>query len=42
MIPSGITAATSATLRHGLFKNKFAARRLVIKSTQLDRIPLHS
>ena len=41
-IPSGMTAATSTILRHGVSKNKFAANKLVIKSTQLDRIPLHS
>ena len=41
-IPSGTTNATSAKRRHGAFKNKFAARMLVMKSTQLDRTSLHS
>src|SRR5207253_1540280 len=41
-MPSGMTKATSAKRRHGVFKNKLAARMLVIKSTQLDRMPLHS
>ena len=27
---------------HGVFRNRFAARMLVIKRTQLDRMPLHS
>src|SRR5438132_11250126 len=37
-----MTKATSAKRRHRVFKNKLAARALVIKSTQLDRMPLHS
>jgi hypothetical protein len=41
-IASGTTNATSAKRRHGAFKNKFAARMLVMKSTQLDRTSLHS
>src|SRR6266513_632868 len=41
-MPSGMTKATRAKRRHGVFKNKLAARMLVIKSTQLDRMPLHS
>src|SRR5207247_8766203 len=39
---SGMTKATSTNRRHRVFKNKLAARMLVIKSTQLDRIPLHA
>ena len=39
---SGMTKATSARRRHGVLKNKFAARMLVMKSTQLERIPLHA
>ena len=41
-MPSGMTNAISAKRRHGVFKNKLPARMLVMKSTQLDRIPLHS
>jgi len=41
-IASGTTNATGAKRRHGAFKNKFAARMLVMKSTQLDRTSLHS
>src|SRR5206468_12352971 len=39
---SGMTKATTANRRHGVFRNKLAAKMLVINSTQLDRIPLHS
>src|SRR5262249_16761958 len=41
-IASGMTKATSTRRRHGVFKNRFAARMLVIKRIQLDRMPLHS
>src|ERR1039457_7641884 len=41
-MPRGITKATSSARGHGLFRNKYEARILVTKSTQLERIPLHS
>src|SRR5438132_12954011 len=41
-MPRGMTKETSANRRHRVFKNKLAARMLVMKSTQLDRMPLHS
>src|SRR5438128_1492442 len=41
-MPRGMTKATSANRRHRVFKNKLAARMLVMKSTQLDRMPMHS
>src|SRR5882724_2439996 len=41
-IASGMTKATSTRRRHDDFKNRLAAKTLVIKRTQLDRMPLHS
>ena len=41
-IASGMTTAISAKRRHVVFKNRFAARMLVMKSTRLERMPLHS
>ena len=41
-IASGITKATRTILRHGLSRKRWEATRLVMKSTQLEWIPLHS
>lgn len=37
-----MTNATSIMRRHEPFRNRLAARMLVINNTRLDRIPLHS
>ena len=41
-IASGITNATRTSRRHGLWRNRCEATRLVMKSTQLEWMPLHS
>ena len=41
-IASGITKATSTIRRHGLSRKRWEATRLVMKSTQLEWMPLHS
>ena len=41
-IPSGITKATSTIRRQPVFRKRWDARMLVMNSTKLDRIPLHS
>src|SRR6266480_3114863 len=41
-MPRGMTNTNSTMRRHDVFRNKLAARTLVINSTQLDLMPLHS
>ena len=41
-IASGITNVSSANLRHVLLRKRWDARTLVMKSTTVERIPLHS